>query len=39
MFAIGLYPEPWFDLLGRPAAQLVKHIYSAGAPVAAQLLR
>jgi NADH-quinone oxidoreductase subunit M len=40
MFAIGIHPRPWFDLLGRPAAQLVERIHStAGAPVAAQLFR
>ena len=39
MFAIGLYPKPWFDLLQRPAEQLVQRIHSVSSPIAAQLLR
>jgi NADH-quinone oxidoreductase subunit M len=40
MFAIGLYPRPWFDLLVPPAAQLVERIHSTTeAPIAAQLFR
>jgi NADH-quinone oxidoreductase subunit M len=35
MFAIGLYPKPWFDLLGRPATLVVERIHAAGAPVLA----
>jgi NADH-quinone oxidoreductase subunit M len=29
MFAIGLWPKPWFDLLDRPATVLVQRIHSA----------
>jgi NADH-quinone oxidoreductase subunit M len=29
MFAIGLWPKPWFDLLDRPASVLVERIQSA----------
>jgi NADH-quinone oxidoreductase subunit M len=39
MLAIGLYPKPLFDLLDRPAEQLVERIQSAGSPVEAALLR
>jgi NADH-quinone oxidoreductase subunit M len=39
MLAIGLYPKPLFDLLDRPAAQLVERIQSAGAPIEAGLRR
>jgi NADH-quinone oxidoreductase subunit M len=30
MFAIGLWPKPWFDLLDRPAAVLVERIQTVG---------
>jgi NADH-quinone oxidoreductase subunit M len=36
MFYVGLYPKPVFDLLNRPATQIVERIQNAGAPVAAQ---
>jgi NADH-quinone oxidoreductase subunit M len=39
MLGVGLYPKPLFDLLDRPAAQIVERIQSAGAPVAASLRR
>jgi NADH-quinone oxidoreductase subunit M len=35
MVAIGVYPRPVFDLLDRPAQQIVERIQSAGAPVVA----
>jgi NADH-quinone oxidoreductase subunit M len=36
MFYVGLYPKPVFDLVNRPATQIVERIQSAGAPIAAQ---
>jgi NADH-quinone oxidoreductase subunit M len=35
MVVIGVYPKPVFDLLERPAEQIVERIQSAGAPVVA----
>jgi NADH-quinone oxidoreductase subunit M len=37
MFYVGLYPKPLFDLLERPATQIVERIHSAGAPINAQV--
>jgi NADH-quinone oxidoreductase subunit M len=39
MVWIGVYPRPVFDLLEQPATRIVERIHSAGAPVAASLLR
>jgi NADH-quinone oxidoreductase subunit M len=37
MFYIGVYPKPMFDLLDRPATQIVERIHNAGVPINAQV--